>query len=179
MKKITIAHTEVAQLVAAGLWENGEKMRKWRGNGERMRKWREIDFLHFLILYPFLPSFPISYIKIRHILLQNVKYGTFVANVTKISTYALWGNNTWSNLLRGFSASCAGLNRQRRNQLFFVQFLEHLHLHLISCDSDLDCCWARKNILVHCRLTHLYVCFYRSSWPTIKQNVRRKLTQNP
>ena len=69
-------------------------------------------------------------------------------------------------------------NRQRRNQLFFVQFLEHLHVHLISRDSDLDCCWARK-ILVYCRLTHLYVSFYRSSWPTIKRNVRSKLTQNP
>ena len=71
------------------------------------------------------------------------------------------------------------LNRQRRNQLFFVQFLEHFHLHLISCYSDLDCCWARKNILVQCRLTHLYVSLYRSSWPTIKQNVRSKLTQYP
>ena len=70
-------------------WGNGERMRKWRGNGERMRKWREIDFLHFLILYPFLPSFPISYIKIRHILLQNVKFGTFVPNVRKILTHAM------------------------------------------------------------------------------------------
>ena len=54
-----------------------------------MRKWREIDSLHFLILSLFPPSLSISYIKMRHILLQNVKYGTFVANVTKISTYAL------------------------------------------------------------------------------------------
>ena len=54
-----------------------------------MRKWREIDSLHFLILSLFPPSFSIppslsiSYIKMHHILLQNVKYGTFVANVTK------------------------------------------------------------------------------------------------
>ena len=39
-------------------------------------------FLHFLPLFPFPTS-------MHHILLQNVKYGTFVANVTKISTYAL------------------------------------------------------------------------------------------
>ena len=48
-------------------------------------------------------------VKNCHILSQNVKYGTFVANVTKISTYALWGNNSGSNLLRGSSAICAGL----------------------------------------------------------------------
>ena len=30
----------VAQIVAAWLQENGERMRKWRGKGERMRKWR-------------------------------------------------------------------------------------------------------------------------------------------
>ena len=44
-----------------------------------MRKWR-INFL-ILPLYP--PSLSISYIKICHILSQNVKYGIFVANVTK------------------------------------------------------------------------------------------------
>ena len=48
-----------------------------------MRNWREIHTLHFLILSLFLPSLSISYIKICHILSQNVKYGTFVANVTK------------------------------------------------------------------------------------------------
>ena len=58
-------------------------------NKERMRKWREIHTLHFLILSLFLPSLSISYIKICHILSQNVKYGTFVANVTKKSTYAI------------------------------------------------------------------------------------------
>ena len=31
----------VAQIVAARLRENGERIRKWRGNGERMRKSRE------------------------------------------------------------------------------------------------------------------------------------------
>ena len=44
-----------------------------------MRKWREIH-TH---THTFLPSLSISYIKICHILSQNVKYGTFVANVTK------------------------------------------------------------------------------------------------
>merc|ERR1712002_1421197 len=88
---------------------NGEKMRKLRGNGERMRKWREneemkrkwreneemkrkwreneemereIHSQYFLILCLFPPSLSISYIKNCHILSQNVKYGTFVANVT-------------------------------------------------------------------------------------------------
>ena len=65
--------------------------------------------LHFLPLSPFPHSLSISHIKICYILSQNVKYGIFVANVTKILTYALWGNNSGSNLLRGSLASCAGL----------------------------------------------------------------------
>ena len=44
-----------------------------------------------------------------HILSQNVKYGTFVANVTKNLTYVLWGNISGSNLRRESSASCEGL----------------------------------------------------------------------
>ena len=53
-----------------------------------MRKWREIHSQDFLILCLFHPSLSISYIKNCHILSQNVKYGTFVANVTKNLTYA-------------------------------------------------------------------------------------------
>ena len=53
-----------------------------------MRKWREIHPQDFLILCLFHPSLSISYIKNCHILSQNVKYGTFVANVTKNLTYA-------------------------------------------------------------------------------------------
>ena len=53
-----------------------------------MRKWREIHSQDFLILCLFPPSLSISYIKNCHILSQNVKYGTFVANVTKNLTYA-------------------------------------------------------------------------------------------
>ena len=64
--------------LAAWLWENGERMRKWRGR-DRMRKWREIHSLHFLIFSLFPPSLSISYIKNCLILSQNVKYGTFVA----------------------------------------------------------------------------------------------------
>ena len=48
-----------------------------------MRKWREIYSLHFLIFSLFPPSLSISYIKNCHILWQNVKYSTFVANVTR------------------------------------------------------------------------------------------------
>ena len=92
-------------------WGNEEEMeRKW-GNGERLTLYISSFSLYFLPLSPFPPSLSISYIKMHHILLQNVKYGTFVANVTKISTYALWGNNSGSNLLRGSSAIRAGLNR--------------------------------------------------------------------
>ena len=58
-------------------------MKKWRENEEMERKWREIHSLHFLIFSFFPPSLSISYIKNCLILSQNVKYGTFVANVTK------------------------------------------------------------------------------------------------
>ena len=82
---------------AARKWgENEEMKRKWRENEEMKRKWREneegereIHSQDFLILCLYPPSLSISYIKNCHILLQNVKYGTFVAMVTKISTYAL------------------------------------------------------------------------------------------
>ena len=77
--------------------------RKRRGNGERMRKWRE----NFLILPLYPPSLSISYIKIGHILLQNVKYGIFVANVTK--TEHTRYEEIILNSLRGSSASCVGL----------------------------------------------------------------------
>ena len=68
-----------------------KQLRQERQGGSRVtqpaaalqRKWREILSLHFLILSLFPPSLSISYIKICHILSQNVKYGIFVANVTK------------------------------------------------------------------------------------------------
>ena len=102
---------------AARKWrENEEMKRKWRENEEMKRKWRENEEMEreihsqdFLIFCLFPPYLSISYIKNCHILSQNVKYGTFVANVTKNLTYALWGNNSGSNSLRGSSASCAGL----------------------------------------------------------------------
>ena len=59
------------------------RMRKKRGNGKKMRKWSEIYSLHFLIFSLFPSSFSISYIKNCLILSQNVKYVTFIANVTK------------------------------------------------------------------------------------------------
>ena len=65
---------------------NGERGRKWRENEEM--EW-EIHSQDFLILCLFPPSLSISYIKNCHILSQNVKYGTFVANVTKNLSYAL------------------------------------------------------------------------------------------
>ena len=51
---------------------NGERMRKWRGNGERFT----------------------LFISSLSLLSINVEYGTFVANVTKNLTYALWENNS-------------------------------------------------------------------------------------
>ena len=95
------------------LWRENEEVGGEWGNGERMRKWREIHPLHFLIFSLSPPSLSISYIKNCCILLQNVKNGTFVANVTKKNlTYAQWDNDSGSNSLRESTASwqlCAGL----------------------------------------------------------------------
>ena len=64
-------------------------MRKLRGNGEKLTLYIPQFSLRFLPLSPFPLSLSISYIKIGHIMLQNVKYGTFVANVSQILTYEL------------------------------------------------------------------------------------------
>ena len=113
-------HCDIVIIYIPGLhklWQPCSRAaRKWRENEEMKRKWRENEEMEreihsqdFLILCLFPPSLSISYIKNCHILSQNVKYGTFVANVTKNLTYALWGNNSGSNTLRGSSASCAVL----------------------------------------------------------------------
>ena len=94
----------VAQFVA--VWQPGceEMEREWE-NGERFT----LYCLHFLLFSLFPPSLSISYNISCLILLQNVEYGTFVANVTKNLTYAQWENNFGSNSLRESSASCEGL----------------------------------------------------------------------
>ena len=122
-------------------------VRKWRGNGERMRKWREIYSLHFLILSLFPPPLSISYIKICHILSQNVKYVFFVANVTKNLTYVLWGNNSGPNSLWGSSASCAGLDM---GKFLFLsidmwKFLFNISILIaIPCPSPIETEWKKK-----------------------------------
>ena len=83
-------------------WVNEEEIEREWGNDEAL-EWDQL-----LIISSFPPSLSTSFIKICHIF-WNVKLGTFVANVTKLLTYALWGNNSGSNSLRGSSASCAGL----------------------------------------------------------------------
>ena len=99
-----LSFSTVSSLSWVTQWGNEEEMEREWGNGEKFTLYISSFSLYFFPLY-----LSISYIKICHILLQNVKCVTFVANVTKISTYALWGNNSGSNLLRGSSASCAGL----------------------------------------------------------------------
>ena len=86
-----------------------EMEREWGENEEMERDWLS-TFPHSLSISS------LSYIKNVHNLSQNVKYGTFVANVTKILKYAQWGNNSGSNLLRGSFASCAGLGRAQTSR---------------------------------------------------------------
>ena len=54
------------------------------------------------------------------ILSQNVKYSTFVANVKKNLSYALWENNSGSNSLRESSAICEGLPWSYSKKIFFL-----------------------------------------------------------
>ena len=92
----TLGCTSCASL-PAWLWENGE----------RMRKWREIRSLYFIIFsFFFSLSFHFHYIKNCLTLSQNVNYGTFVANVKKNLTYALCENYSGSNSLWESFASC-------------------------------------------------------------------------
>ena len=72
-------------------WQPGsEKMEgEWENEEEIEREWG-----NFLIFSLFPPSLTLSYIKNCLILTQNVKYATFVANVTKNSTHARWENNS-------------------------------------------------------------------------------------
>ena len=85
--------------------------RKWRENEEMKRKWREIEEMEREWGNGERFTLNISSFSVKncHILSQNVKYGTFVANVTKNLTHALWGNNSGLNTLPGSSASFAGL----------------------------------------------------------------------
>ena len=92
----------------AWLWENGERMRKWRVHGERMRKWRENEEMERDLL----ATFP-------HFLLISSLYIYFQK---KNWTYALWDNNYGSNSLWEISASCEGLET-RSLFLFFDIFI--------------------------------------------------------
>ena len=84
-------------------WRENEKMkRKWRENEEMKRKWRENEGMerkwrenqemerYSLSTFLFVSSLSInSLYKNGRILSPNVKYYTFVANVTQNLTYAL------------------------------------------------------------------------------------------
>ena len=84
--------SRVAQIMAS--WQPGcGKMERDRENEEEMeREWGNGKRFTLNI-----SSFSV---KNCHILSQNVKYGTFVANVTKNLTYALWDNNSVRKLCK-------------------------------------------------------------------------------
>ena len=72
--------------LAATKWRENEKMKRKLRENEEMERDLLSTFPHSLFISP---PLSISYIKICHILSQNVKYGLFVANVTKNLTYVL------------------------------------------------------------------------------------------
>ena len=79
-------------------------MRQWRENEKMKRKWRENEEIHFVIFSLVPPFLSISYIKNCPILSQNVKYGIFVADVTK--------------KLRESSATCEGLSKHDKTMVY-------------------------------------------------------------
>ena len=86
--------------LAVGKWRENEKMeRKWREN-EKLEKYSLSTFPHFL----FTPSLPISFcLKVLNSALLSRMW-------PKNLTYALWENNSGSNLLWKSTASCEGLD---------------------------------------------------------------------
>ena len=101
-------------ILAARKWRENEEMKRNRRENEEMKRgWGngKIHSPHFLFFPPYLC---ISNVQNCQILSQNVKYGTFVANVTKDwTTYTLWENNPGSNSLWESSAICARLLGKR------------------------------------------------------------------
>ena len=76
--------------LAARKWRENEKIkRKWRENEEIEMKWREYEEMERDSLSTFSHFLFILSLSINFILSQNVKYGTFVANVAKNLIYTL------------------------------------------------------------------------------------------
>ena len=116
------------------------------------------------------------------ILSQNVKYGTFVATVTKNLTYALWENNSGSNLLRESSAKCEGLLLDTVVTVGTVDTVGTVYtietaLHCLS--SLIYRCfilqktafshWSRAGLLLdHLLVGRLFVCHHE--WPNTQEN---------
>ena len=74
--------------------------------GEEMWRYSLSTFLHFLFISSL--SIHFLYKKLSHFS-QNVKYDTFVMNVTKTLNVRAMRKKSGSNSLRESSASCAGL----------------------------------------------------------------------
>ena len=94
--------TSCGSLAARKRRENEKMEREWE-NEEEMKR----DLLSIFPLFLSTPSLSISFAKNCLILLQNVEYDTFVANVTKNLSYVLCENDSGSNSLQ---ESCAGLH---------------------------------------------------------------------
>ena len=108
-------------------WENEEEMEKEWENEEELERDSLSTFSHFLFISSL--SFHFFYQKLSHFV-ANVKYGTFVANVTKNLPYALFENNSGSNSLRHSSASCEGLHICMKRILHLVS-VKNIVSHLI------------------------------------------------
>ena len=148
-------------ILASGMWENGERMRKWRGNGEEMeRECRNgVRFtlyissfsLYFLSLYPF----PIS--KIVTFCREMLNTPLLSQMSQKNLTYVLWENNSGSNSLRGSSASCASL----------VSIYVRIHGHGLFMCANIHIC-TTKALHMH---TSAFGCTYLLSYIEIQRSI--------
>ena len=120
-----------------------------------MRKWRK----NFLILSLYPPSLSISYIKIGHILSQNVKYGIFVANVTKTE------HTRYEEIILG-RILCEEAPQVVTACLLLTQY------HQVPTSTNLYCCCL--GITDSCTV-YPWSCYKKSLTPTSKIAKNRQL----
>ena len=126
----------------------GESVRKWRGNGEEMRKWRENEEMERYSLFTF-PHFlfisPLSIHFLYQTLSQNVKYGTFVVNVTKNLT--CWPVSLNKSVLFNIILFCSSKCPKSGLQIWHGTLLHQLILGVLQYNLEIFAIFSIKPCL--------------------------------